>query len=92
MLSDDTKLFRVAISGALLILYNTKPDDFHFRVVTCDEIWLYYYNQESKQESMEWKQATSPTTKTFKATGPPRIHFHDYLTENVASRAYTRFF
>ena len=68
MLSDDMKQSRVTISGAMLTRYNTNPDDFHFRVVTCDETWLYHYDPESKQESMEWKHATSPKTKKFKAT------------------------
>ena len=72
MLSDDMKQSRVTISGAMLTRYNTNPDDFHFRVVTCDETWLYHYDPESKQESMEWKHATSPKTKKFKAKGPPR--------------------
>ena len=53
MLSDDMKQSRVTISGAMLTRYNTNPDDFHFRVVTCDETWLYHYDPESKQESME---------------------------------------
>ena len=38
MLSDDMKQSRVTISGAMLTRYNTNPDDFHFRVVTCDEM------------------------------------------------------
>ena len=74
MLSDDMKQSRVTISGAMLTRYNTNPDDFHFRVVTCDETWLYHYDPESKQESMEWKHATSPKTKKFKATRSHIVH------------------
>ena len=72
MLSDDMKQSRVTISGAMLTRYNTNPDDFHLRVVTCDETWLYHYDPESKQESMEWKHATSPKTKKSWPPGPPR--------------------
>ncbi|XP_048243687.1 histone-lysine N-methyltransferase SETMAR-like [Haliotis rufescens] len=68
MLTDDMKLSRVTISGALLTRYNANPDDFHFRIVTSDETWVYHYDPESKQESMKWKHATSPKTKKFKAT------------------------
>ncbi|XP_071083734.1 histone-lysine N-methyltransferase SETMAR-like [Haliotis cracherodii] len=68
MLTDDMKLSRVTISGALLTRYNANPDDFHFRIVTSDETWVYHFDPESKQESMEWKHATSPKTKKFKAT------------------------
>ena len=67
MLSVEMKQSRVTISGAMLTRYNANPDDFHFRVVTCDETWLYHYDPESKQESMEWKHASSPKTKKFKA-------------------------
>ncbi|XP_048259394.1 histone-lysine N-methyltransferase SETMAR-like [Haliotis rufescens] len=68
MLTDDMKLSRVTISGALLTRYNANPDDFHFRIVTSDETWVYHYDPESKQESMELKHPTSPKTKTSKAT------------------------
>ncbi|XP_048252714.1 protein GVQW3-like [Haliotis rufescens] len=46
MPTDDMKLSRVTISGAL---YNANPDDFHFRIVTSDETWVYHYDPESKQ-------------------------------------------
>ncbi|XP_048251006.1 histone-lysine N-methyltransferase SETMAR-like [Haliotis rufescens] len=68
MLTDDMKLSRVTISGDLLTRYNANPDDFHFRIVTSDKTWVYHYDPESKQESMELKHATSPKTKKFKAT------------------------
>ncbi|XP_071092044.1 protein GVQW3-like [Haliotis cracherodii] len=40
MLTDDMKLSRVTISGALPTRYNDNPDDFHFRIVTSDETWV----------------------------------------------------
>ena len=66
MHSDDMKQSRITISGAMLTRYNANPDEFHFRLVICDETWLYHCDPESKQESMEWKHATSPKTKKFK--------------------------
>ena len=72
MLSDDMNQLRVTISGASLTRYNANPDDFHFRVVICDETWLYHYEPDSKQELMEWKHASSPKTKKFRATRSPK--------------------
>ena len=72
MLSDDMKQSRVTISGAMLTRYNTNPDDFHFRVVTCDETWLYHYDPESKQESMEWNFPPLRRQRSSKPPGPPR--------------------
>ncbi|XP_067660295.1 histone-lysine N-methyltransferase SETMAR-like [Haliotis asinina] len=63
MLSDDLKLSRVSISGAMLTRYHANPEDFHFRIVTCDETC-----PESKQESVEWKHVT----KKFKSTRSPK--------------------
>ena len=31
-----------------------------------DEIWLYYYNPETKQQSMEWRHSGSPRLKKFR--------------------------
>jgi len=33
--------------------------------VTKDEIWLYQYDLETKQQSMEWQHSGSPRTKKF---------------------------
>ncbi|XP_048253298.1 protein GVQW3-like [Haliotis rufescens] len=44
MLTDDMKLSRVTISGALLTRYNAIPDDYKFRIVTSEESWVYHFN------------------------------------------------
>ena len=31
------------------------------RFVTGDEIWIHHYDTESKQQSMQWKHASSPS-------------------------------
>ena len=28
---------------------NRGPEELHFRLVTCNDIWLYYYDPESRQ-------------------------------------------
>jgi len=35
-------------------------------MVTMDEIWLYRYDQETKQQSLEWQHSGSPRTKNFR--------------------------
>ena len=36
------------------------PNDFLSRLVTTDETWLYHYDPETKQQSMEWRHSGSP--------------------------------
>ena len=36
------------------------------RLVTMDETWLYHYNSETKQQSMEWRHSGSPRPKKFR--------------------------
>ena len=31
-----------------------------------DETWLYHYDPETKQQSMEWRQSGSPRSKKFR--------------------------
>jgi hypothetical protein len=34
--------------------------------VTVDETWLYHYDPETKQQSVEWRHSSSPCPKKFK--------------------------
>jgi len=48
------------------------PNDFPSRLVTMGETWLYHYDPETKQQSMEWRHSSSPRPKEFrvqKSTG-----------------------
>ena len=40
-------------------------NDFRSRLVTMDETWLYHYDPETKQQSMEWRHSGSPCPKKF---------------------------
>ena len=42
------------------------PNDFLSRLVTMDETWLYHYDPETKQQSMEWRHSGSPRPKKFR--------------------------
>ena len=36
------------------------------RLVTMDETWLYHYDPETKQQSMEWWHSGSPRSQNFR--------------------------
>jgi len=48
-----------------LEFFRRDPNDFLSRLVTMDETWLYYYDPETKQQSMEWRHSGSPCPKKF---------------------------
>ncbi|GFW96138.1 hypothetical protein TNCV_958511 [Trichonephila clavipes] len=37
------------------------------RIVTGDETWCHHYEPETKRDSMQWKHASSPPPKKFRA-------------------------
>ena len=39
------------------------PNDFLSQLVTMDKTWLYHYDPETKQQSMEWRHSGSPCPK-----------------------------
>jgi len=41
------------------------PNDFLSQLVTMDKTWLYHYDLETKQQSMEWWHSGSPHPKKF---------------------------
>jgi len=52
-LNADEKRQRYQSSEQLLEFFRRDPDDFLSRLVTMGEIWLYHYDPETKQQSME---------------------------------------
>jgi len=71
-LNVDQKIQRYQLSEQLLEFFQHDPNDFLSRLVTMDEIWLYHYDSEKKQQSMEWRHSGSPRPKKFwvqKSTG-----------------------
>jgi len=51
----------------LLEFVRRDPHDFLLRSVTMDETWLYHYDPETKQQSVEWRHSgsTRPAPKKF---------------------------
>ena len=46
--------------------FRRDPNDFLSRLVTMDKTWLYDYDPEIKQQSMEWRHNDSPRPKKFR--------------------------
>jgi len=71
-LQADQKCERCQSSEQLLEFFQPDPNDFLSRLVTMDETWLYRYDPETKQQSVEWQHSGSPHPKKFrmqKSTG-----------------------
>jgi len=71
-LNADQKRQRCQSSEQLLEFFRRDPNDFLSRLVTMDKTWLYHYDPETKQQSMEWRYSGSPRPQKFrvqKSTG-----------------------
>jgi len=65
-LNAEQKRQRCQSSEQLLEFFRGDPNDFLSRLVTMDETWLYHYDPETKQQSMEWRNSGSPRPPKFK--------------------------
>jgi len=65
-LNSDQKRQRCQSSEQLLEFFRRYPNDFLSRLVTMDETWLYHYDPDTKQQSMEWRHSGSPRPKKFR--------------------------
>ena len=64
-LNADQKRQQCQSSGQLLEFFQHDPNDFLSRLVTMDEMWLYHYDPETMQQSVEWRHSGSPRPKKF---------------------------
>ena len=64
-LNVDQKRQQCQLSEQLLEFFQRDPNDFLSRLVTMDETWLYHYDSETKQQSIEWWHSGSPHPKIF---------------------------
>ena len=65
-LNADQKRQRCRSSEQLLEFFRRDPNDFLSRLVTMDETWLYHYDSETNQQSMERRHSGSPRPKKFR--------------------------
>ena len=62
VLSDEQKERRKEICLGLLQRIENEPDLLN-SIITCDETWVFTYDPETKQQSMQWKSTSSPRPK-----------------------------
>jgi len=65
-LNADQKRQRCQLSEQLLEFFQHNPNGFPSQLMTMDETWLYHYDPETKQQSMEWQHSGSPHHKKFR--------------------------
>jgi len=65
-LNADQKRQWCQSSEQLLEFFRRDPNDFLSRLVTTDETWLYHYDRETNQQSMEWRHTGSPHSKKLR--------------------------
>jgi len=65
-LNADQKRQRCQTTEQILEFFRCDPNDFLSRLVTMDGTWLYHYDPETKQQSMEWRHSGSPRPKKFR--------------------------
>jgi len=65
-LNADHKRQRCQSSEQRLEFFRRDSNDFLSRLVTMDETWLYHYDPETKQQSIEWRHSGSPSPKKFR--------------------------
>lgn len=68
LLTNQMKVDRVTKAQEILDRYFHEGEAFLKRIVTGDEVWLHYYDPETKQQSSEWKRPTEPTPLKPRAT------------------------
>jgi len=64
-LNTGQKRQRCQSSEQLLEFFRRDSNDFLLRLVTMDKTWLYHYDPETKQQSVEWRHSGSPGPKKF---------------------------
>jgi len=62
VLSYEQKEHRKELCLDLLQCIENEPD-FLNSIITCDELWIFKYNLETKRQSMQWKSTSSPRPK-----------------------------
>ena len=69
-LNADKKRQRCQSSEQILEFFRLYPNDFLSRLLTMEEIWLYHYDPETKQQSMDWSNSGSPRPKISQCKNP----------------------
>ena len=65
MPNADIKRQRCQLSEQLLEFFRHDPNDFLSWLVTMEKTWLYHYDPDTKQQSLEWQHSGSTCPKKF---------------------------
>jgi len=65
--------------------FRRDPNKFLFRLVIMDETWLYHYDLETKQQSMEWRHSSSPRPESSSANFCWKSSVLDFFGIKLAS-------
>ena len=65
-LNADQKRQWCQLSEQVLDFFRRDSNDFLSRLVTMDETWLYHFDPETRQQSMEWRHSGSSRPKNSK--------------------------
>jgi len=69
-LNTDQKRQRCQSSEQLLEFFRRVLNNFLSQLVPTDETWLYHYDPETKQQSMEWRHSGSTRPKNSECKNP----------------------
>ena len=72
MLTPMQKQQRLDCCRDMLCQFQEDKHDFLGRLVPQDETWVHHFDTESKQQSMQWKHAGSPTPKKIQSLSVSR--------------------
>jgi len=75
------------VSVVLATFFRRDPNYFLSRSVTMDETWLYHYDPETKQQSLEWRHSGSPRPKNSECKNPLEKFSPQFFGIKAASSA-----
>ena len=80
-----SKTSTVPVVTAAFGIFRRNPSDFLSQLVTMDETWLYHYDPETKQQSLDWWHSSSPRPKKIPSA---KIHLTFWDRDGVVLIAY----
>ena len=84
LLKVEEKQKRISCSKEFLRRLRSGQEEFLNRIITTDETWLHYYDQEGKRESRVWKTSGTPPPKKAKVS---RSVYNVYGQKRYAPKA-----
>ena len=80
-----SKMSMVPVVWANLEYFRRDPNDFMSWLVTMDKTWLYHYDPETRQQSVEWRHSGSPLPQIITSA---KIRWKSSGLDFLGSRRY----